>query len=98
MKTGGQVEGSKPRSRKTKGSKARERAQFIGTRPLKVTMLLRGQVVDVKVVPAVSTTTHVNYQVTITCAGEVLEWVLTRAEIERIGCTVARHTELESSH
>jgi hypothetical protein len=98
VKTGVQVEGSKPRSRKTKGSKARERAAFIGTRPLKVTMLLRGQIVDVKVVPAISTTTHVNYQVTITSAGMVLDWVLTRAEIERIGCTVARHTELQSSH
>jgi len=98
VKTGGQVEGPKPRSRKTKGSKARERAPFIGTRPLKVTMQLRGQLVDVKVVPVVSTTTHVNYQITITRAGRVLDWVLTRAEIERIGCTVARHTELQSSH
>jgi hypothetical protein len=98
LKTGGQVEGSKPRSRKTKGSKARERAPFIGTRPLKVTMQLRGQLVDVKVVPVISTTTHVNYQITITRGGTVLDWALTRAEIERIGCTIARHTELQTSH
>ena len=98
VKTGGQLEDSKLRSRKTKGSKARERAAFIGTRPLKVTMQLRGQPVDVKVVPVVSTTTHVNYQITITRAGRVLDWVLTRAEIERIGCTIARHTELQTSH
>ena len=98
VKTGGQVEGSKPRSRKTKGSKARERARFIGTRPLTVTMQLRGQLVDVKVVPAVSTTTHVNYQITITRAGTVLHWVPTRDEIEQIGRTVAMHTELQFSH
>ena len=98
VKTGGQVEGSKPRSRKTKGSKARERASFIGTRPLKVTMQLRGQLVDVKVVPAVNTATHVNYQITITRAGTVLHWMPTRAEIEQIGRTVAMHTELQSSH
>ena len=61
-------------------------------------MQLRGQLVDVKVVPAVSTTTHVNYQVTITRAGTVLHWVPTRAEIEQIGRTVAMHTELQSSH
>jgi len=97
VKTGGQVEGSKPPSGKTKGSKARVRP-YIGTRPLKVTMLLRGQLVDVKVVPLVSTTTHVNYQITITRARTVLDWVLTRAEIERIGCTIARHTELQTSH
>jgi hypothetical protein len=98
LKTGAQVEGSKPRSRKTKGSKVRERARFIGTRPLKVTMQLRGQLVDVKVVPAVSTTTHVNYQITITRAGTVLHWVPTRDEIEQIGRTVAMHTELQISH
>jgi hypothetical protein len=97
VKTGRQVEGSKPRSRKTKESKARERA-LIGTRPLKVTMQLRGQLVDVKVVPAVSTTTHVNYQITISRAGTVLHWVPTRDEIEQIGRTVAMHTELQSSH
>ena len=66
VKTSGSVQDPKPRRRKTK---TRARAPFIGTRPLKVTMHLRGQLVDVNVVPAVSTTTHVNYQITISRAG-----------------------------
>jgi hypothetical protein len=61
-------------------------------------MTLRGQVVDVEVVPAVGTTTHVNYNVTITREGKVLDWVPTRAELERIGCTAGMQTVLEKSH
>ena len=61
-------------------------------------MHLRGQLVDVNVVPAVSTTTHVNYQITISRAGKILDWVPTRAELEQIGRTVARHTVVNNSH
>jgi hypothetical protein len=95
VKTSGSVQDPKPRRRKTK---TRARAPFIGTRPLKVTMHLRGQLVDVNVVPAVSTTTHVNYQITISRAGKILDWVPTRAELEQIGRTVARHTVVNNSH
>jgi hypothetical protein len=98
VKTGLQVEGSKPRRRKKKAAKARPRALFIGTRPRKVQMTLRGQVVDVEVIPVVGTTTHVNLQLTISRKGKVLHWVPTRAELERIGCTLGRHAELETSH
>jgi len=65
---------------------------------LKVAMYLRGELVDVKVVPAVSTTTHVNYQVTISRGRKVLDWVPTRAELEQIGRTVAKHTDIHNSH
>ena len=95
MKTSTNVQEPKPRRRKPK---TRARAPFIGTRPLKVTMHLRGQLVDVNVVPAVSTTTHVNYQITISRAGKILDWVPTRAELEQIGRTVARHTVVNNSH
>jgi hypothetical protein len=61
-------------------------------------MTLRGQVVVVEVVPAVGTTTHVNYHVTITRGRKVLDWVPTRAELERIGCAAGMRTELETSH
>ena len=99
MKSGHHLEGSKPRRRKTTAAKARPRAgSFIGTRPRKFTMTLRGQVVVVEVVPAVGTTTHVNYHVTITRGRKVLDWVPTRAELERIGCAAGMRTELETSH
>jgi hypothetical protein len=61
-------------------------------------MTLRGQVVDVEVTPAVGTTTHVNFQITISRKGKVLDWVPTRAELERIGYTLGTHAELETSH
>ena len=61
-------------------------------------MTLRGQAVEVKVVPVVGTTTIVNYEVTISCEGKVLDWVPTRAELERIGYTAGMHTELQTSH
>jgi hypothetical protein len=55
-------------------------------------------VVDVEVTPAVGTTTHVNFQITISRKGKVLDWVPTRAELERIGYTLGTHAELETSH
>jgi len=61
-------------------------------------MTLRGQVVDVEVVPAVGTTTHVNYEVTISRRGKVLDWTPTRAELERIGRAAGTFTEQETSH
>jgi len=100
MKARQHVEGSKPRRRKTKPAKARSRgASFIGTRPLKFQMILRGQPVEVKVLPAIGTTTHVNYEITIISrGGKVLDWVPTRAELERIGRELGMHTERETSH
>lgn len=95
MKTSDDVQDSKPRRRKTK---TRARASIIGTRPLRVTVHLRGQLVDVEVVPAVSTTSHVNFQMTISRAGEVLNWVPTGAELEEIGRTVAKHAEIQNHH
>jgi hypothetical protein len=61
-------------------------------------MTLRGQVVDVEVLPAVSTTTHVNYEVTISRGGKVLDWVPTRVELERIGRAAGMLTEQQTSH
>jgi hypothetical protein len=98
MKSAHHVERSKLARRKTASPKGRPRALFVGTRPLKVRMTLRGQVVDVEVIPAVGTTTHVNFQVTISRKGKVVDWLPTRAELERIGCTLAMHAELETSH
>jgi hypothetical protein len=95
VKTSGDVRGSKPPRAKTK---TRARAPLIGTRPLKVTMHLRGQLVEVEVVPAVSTTSHVNFQMTISRAGKVLDWVPTGAELEEIGRVVAKHAEIQNSH
>jgi hypothetical protein len=98
MKTGHHVEGSKRRRRKT-GAKTRQpRTWFIGTRPLKFPMTLRGQVVDVEVLPTVGTATHVNYEITISRGGKVLDWVPTRAELERIGRAAGRLTEQQTSH
>jgi len=99
MKARQQVEGSKPRRRKTTRAKARPHgASFIGTRPLKLQMILRGQAVEVKVLPAIGTTTHVNYEITISRGSKVLDWVPTRAELERIGRELAMRTERETSH
>ena len=98
MKTGPQVEGSKPRRKKKKAAKSPPRARIIGTRPLKFPMTLRGQLVDVEVLPAVGTTTHVNYKITISVGGKILDWMPTRAELERIGHTAGMLTELQTSH
>jgi hypothetical protein len=98
MKTAHHDERSKPRRRKMKAVQRPPRAQFIGTRPLRFPMTLRGQVVDVEVRPAIGTTTHVNYALTITRGGKVLDWVPTRAELANIGRTAGLHTELQTSH
>jgi len=98
VKTGHHVEGSKRRRGKTGAAKHRPRARFIGARPLKFPMTLRGQLVDVEVVPVVSTATHVNFEVTISRAGKVLDWVPTRAEQVHIGRTLALLTEQQTSH
>jgi hypothetical protein len=92
------VERPKPPRKTTASAKGRPGALFIGTRPRKVRMTLRGQVVDVEVIPVVGTTTHVNLQLTISRKGKVLDWAPTRAELERIGCTLGTHAELETSH
>ena len=94
----GPVEGSKRRHTKTAGTKRRPRTAFIATRPLQFPMALRGQVVDVEVRPVVGTTTHVNYRIIIRRGGKVLDWVPSRAELERIGCTAGMHTEPQTSH
>jgi len=99
VKSGHHVEGSKPRRRKTTAAKARPRAgSFIATRPRKFPLTLRGQVVEVEAVPAVGTTTHVNYKITIRRRGKILDWVPTPAELERIGCAAGMWAELETSH
>jgi hypothetical protein len=54
--------------------------------------------VDVEVVPAVGTATHVNFEITISRRGKILDWVPTRAELERIGRTAGTYTEQETSH
>lgn len=98
MKTAPQDEPSKPRRRKMQAEKRLTRAPFIGTRPLKFPMTLRGQVVDVEVRPAIGTTTHVNYAITISRGGKVLDWVPTRAELASIGRSAGMHTEVQISH
>jgi hypothetical protein len=98
VKTEPQVEGSKPRRKKKRAAKSGPRARFIGTRPLKFPMTLRGQVVDVEVLPAIGTTTHVNYKITISLGGKILDWMPTRAELERIGHTAGMLTEVQTSH
>jgi hypothetical protein len=98
VKTAPQAEGSKRRRKKTAAAKRKTHTVFIGTRPRTLSMMLRGQLVDVEVVPAVGSTTHVNYEITISRAGKVLDWVPTRAELEHIGRTAAIHTEQETSH
>jgi hypothetical protein len=98
MKTGQHQDRSKPRRKKTQAAKRRPRAAFIGTRPLKVAMTLRGQAVEVEVRPAIGTTTHVNYAITISHAGKALDWVPTRAELASIARTLAMLTEPQTSH
>ena len=98
MKTAHQAEGPKRRRKKSSAVKRRPPAPFIGTRPRTLSMTLRGQLVDVEVVPAIGTATHVNYAVTIRRGGKVLHWTPTRAELEHIGRTAAMHTEQETSH
>jgi hypothetical protein len=61
-------------------------------------MTLRGQVVDVELVPAVGTTTHVNFEITISLRGRILDWVPTPAELESIGRAAGMHTKQETSH
>jgi hypothetical protein len=61
-------------------------------------MTLRGVAVDVEVVPAVGTTSHVNFEITISRRGKILDWVPTRAELEYIGRAAGLHTERETSH
>jgi hypothetical protein len=98
-KTSHHAEGSKPprKKKKTKTAKG-ARAPFIGSRPLKVQTTLRGEVVEVEVIPAVGTSTHVNLQVTISRRGKALNWVPTPAELERIGQLLGKLTERQTSH
>ena len=98
MKTHRHVEGSAPRRKKATAAKRRSRAAFIGTRPLKFPVTLRGQLVEVEVLPAVGTLTHVHYEITVSLGGKVLDWVLTRPELERIGHAAGMHTEQQTSH
>jgi hypothetical protein len=98
MKSADHVGRSKPRRRKATTVKRPLRGPFIGTRPLKFPMTLRGQVVDVEVRPAVGTATHVNYVITISRGGKVLDWVPSRAELVSIGRTAAMRTEIQTSH
>lgn len=98
MKSGRQAEGSKRQRRKSSAAKGQPRATFIGTRPRTFTMTLRGQAVDVELIPAVGTSTHVNFEITIRRRGKILDWVPTRAELEFIGRTAAMHSKRETSH
>ena len=98
MKTDQQVERSKRGRKKSRAAKGRPRATFIGTRPLKFQMFLRGREVEVKVLPIVNTTTHVNFEITITHERKLLDWVLTRAERAEIGRVAGTQTEPETSH
>jgi len=98
MKTGERVQASKPRRSKGRTPKRRPRVTFIGTRPLKFPMSLRGQQVEVEVLPVVNTTTHVNFEITITDQGKTLNWVLTRAERAQIGRAAGQYAEPETSH
>jgi len=90
--------GSKPQRRKRGTPKRKPRATFIGSRPLKFPMYLRGQEVEVEVLPVVNTTTHVNFEITITRQGKPLDWALTRAERAQIGRAAGQFTEPETSH
>jgi len=98
MKTDEHVKGSKPRRKKPGARKRGPRATFIGSRPLKFPMILREQQVEVEVLPVVNTTTHVNFEITITCQGKTLEWALTRAERAQIGRAAGQYAEPETSH
>ena len=61
-------------------------------------MVLRGLAVDVELVPAVGTTTHVNFEITLSRGGKILDWVPTRAELESIGRVAGMYTKQETSH
>lgn len=61
-------------------------------------MTLRGRQIEVEVRPVVTTTTHLNFVVTITCQGKRLDWVPTRAERAQIGHAAGMHTVLETNH
>jgi len=98
VKTDRQVEGSKPRRRKTAAARVQPRPKFIGTRPRTFTMTLRGRAVDVEVIPTVGTTTHVNFEITFSRRGKTLDWVPTRAELDSIARVVATHVKQETSH
>jgi hypothetical protein len=98
VKTDEHLEGSKPRRKKREARKRRPRATFIGSRPLKFPMILRGQEVEVEVLPVVNTTTHVNFEITITHQGKPLDWALNRAERALIGRAAGQYTEPETSH
>jgi hypothetical protein len=98
MKSGRRVEVSKLRRKKPAAVKRQPRATFIGTRPRTFTLTLRGQVVEVEVVPAVGTSTHVNFEITISRRGKILDWVPDSAELERIGRAAGMHTKREVSH
>jgi hypothetical protein len=98
VKTDQHVEGSKARRRKGRGRKGRQRVTFIGTRPTRFPMSLRGRQVEVEVLPVVNTTTHVNFEITVTCEGKTVDWVLTRAERAQIGLAAGQYTEPETSH
>ena len=98
MKAGRHLEGSKLGRRKSRAAKEQPRAVFIGTRPRKFPMILRGRRVEVEVLPVVSTTTHVNFEVTITRQGKALNWVPTRAERAQIGRAAGMYTEPERTH
>jgi hypothetical protein len=98
VKTEQHVEGSKVRRKKKRAAKGQPRPSFIGTRPMKFPVFLRGLQVEVEVVPVVNTKTHVNYEVTITCEGKTMDWALTRAERAHIGRAAGMHSEPETSH
>jgi len=98
VKTGRQAAGAKLRRSKRSAAKSHKRATFIGTRPRSFTMTLRGQVVDVEVIPAVGTTTDVNFEITISRRGKILDWVPTREELESIGRAAGMYTTQETSH
>ena len=97
MKTEHQVQGAKLPRRSTK-RKRRPTATFIGTRPLKFPMTLRRRRVEVEVRPVVTTTTHINFEITITCQGKTLDWVPTLAERAQIGRAAGMHSVLEMNH
>jgi hypothetical protein len=96
VKSDQQVKGAKLRRRTSSGGKGRRLA--IGTRPLKFPMTLRRRRVEVEVRPVVTTTTHVNYEVIITCQGKTLDWVPNRAERAQIGHAAGMLSVLETNH
>lgn len=98
VKSGRQVEGSKPRRSKKAAAKSKKGATFIGTRPRIISMMLRGEVVDVEVVPATGSATHVNFEIIIRRRGKTVYWELTPAELESIGRAAGLHARQETRH